>query len=53
MAPGISKIDVKNAFFLVYVPSLEALFGPMCSTACILHEIYIFRHAFVMILLQN
>ena len=39
--------------FLVYVPSLEALFGPMCSTACILNEIFIFRHALVMILLQN
>ena len=36
----------EKCVFLVYVPSLEALFAPMCSTACILHEIYIFSPCF-------
>ena len=27
----------EKCVFLVYVPSLEALFAPICSTACILH----------------
>ena len=35
---------------LVHVPSLETLFAPVCSTACILNEIYTFsqclRHDF-------
>ena len=34
--------SVGKCVFLIYVPSLEALFAPMCYTACILHEIYIF-----------
>ena len=37
---------LEKCVFLVYVPSLEALFAPMCSTACILHEIYIFSPCF-------
>ena len=36
--------------FLVYAPSLEALFAILCSTACILHDIFTFsqcsRHHF-------
>ena len=32
--------------FLVYVPSLEALFARMCSTACIFDEILIFSRCF-------
>ena len=41
----------EKCVFLVYVPSLEALFAPMCSTACIFNKILIFsqcfRHDFV------
>ena len=36
----------EKCVFLVYVPSLEALFAPMCSTACILNEILIFSQCF-------
>ena len=42
----ISQNRWEKCVFLVYVPSLEALFAPMCSTACILHEIYIFSPCF-------
>ena len=44
----------EKCVFLVYAPSLDALFAPVCSTACILNESFIFfRNAFVMILLQT
>ena len=36
----------EKCIFLVYVPSLEALFAPMCSTACISHENFIFSQCF-------
>ena len=32
--------------FLVYGPSLEALFAIICSTACILHDIFTFSQCF-------
>ena len=32
--------------FLVYAPSLEALFAILCSTACILHDIFTFSQCF-------
>ena len=32
--------------FLVYGPSLEALFAIMCSTACLLHDIFTFSQCF-------
>ena len=41
-----SQNRCEKCVFLVYVPSLEALFAPMCSTACILNEIFIFSQCF-------
>ena len=37
---------LEKCVFLVYVPSLEALFAPMCSTACILNDIFTFSQCF-------
>ena len=36
----------EKCVFLVYAPSLEALFAIMCSTACILHDIFTFSQCF-------
>ena len=36
----------EKCVFLVYAPSLEALFAILCSTACILHDIFTFSQCF-------
>ena len=48
--PVYGTWDLQNRWekcvFLVYGPSLGPLFAPMCSTACILNEIFIFSPCF-------
>ena len=46
IAPGIWSNRWEKYVFLVYASSLEALFAILCSTACILHDIFTFSQCF-------